>query len=406
MATVLLAFAAHAQVVQTSFSAANDQVNAAVVSGNTLYIGGRFTRVGPATGGGVAVDVVNGQNLVDFPSISGQVHAVVPDGSGGWYVGGEFTAVNGTARSRLAHILSDGSLSPWDPGADNTVFGLTTSGTTVYACGLFRNIGGQPRASVAALDGATGLATAWDPNPDDVVHARAISGSTVYVGGQFQNIGGESRNRIAALDAATGAATSWNPDANERVIAITVSGTTVYAGGFFIHIGGQVQPFLAALDAGTGVATGWRPITSDGGPASAIVVAGSTVYVGGNFTQMSTKIRHGLAAFDVQTGSLGPWNPSDDLVGRVDAMALAGSTLYVGGQFRTMAGQARRSVAAVDTATGLASAWTPAVSQNSNVPATVDALALAGGAVYLGGDFTLAGGVTRNHIAAIDLTTG
>src|SRR6266581_7754783 len=43
--------AAEAQVVRNDFDVTNGVVNATVLSGNTLYIGGQFSRVGPATGG-------------------------------------------------------------------------------------------------------------------------------------------------------------------------------------------------------------------------------------------------------------------------------------------------------------------------------------------------------------------
>ena len=46
-----------AQVVDPNLPGTDGQVNAAVLSGNTLYLGGTFTRVGPAVGSGVPLDV-------------------------------------------------------------------------------------------------------------------------------------------------------------------------------------------------------------------------------------------------------------------------------------------------------------------------------------------------------------
>src|SRR2546428_13707376 len=105
-----------------------------------------------------------------------------PDGSGGWYLGGNFTAVRG-----------------------------------------------QPRMYLAALDAATGAATAWDAHADDYVFALAVSGGTVYAGGLFTNIGGQRRNLIAALDAARAAATAPEPGADNPVGGPAGSGGTVYA---------------------------------------------------------------------------------------------------------------------------------------------------------------------------------
>src|SRR5439155_24217627 len=85
--------------------------------------------------------------------------------------------------------------------------------TTVYAGGIFTNIGGQARNYIAALEGTTGTATAWNPSASSTVVALVVSGTTVYAGGVFTSIGGQSRNNIAALDATTGLATSWSPNA-------------------------------------------------------------------------------------------------------------------------------------------------------------------------------------------------
>jgi len=56
------------------------------------------------------------------------------------------------------------------------------------------------------------------------VNALAVSGDTVYAGGTFTSIGGQTRNRIAALNAMTGLAMSWNPNASSSVVALAVSG--------------------------------------------------------------------------------------------------------------------------------------------------------------------------------------
>ena len=155
---------ATAQSIQQDFYVTNGSVNAAVLSGGTLYIGGTFTQVGPATGGGVPIDATSGAPVSGFPKVVGSVAAVAPDGSGGWYIGGSFTSVGGAPRSNVAHVLADFTVSAWNPNADGAVSALAVSGTTVYAGGTFGNIGGQARIYIAALDAVTGFATAWNPS--------------------------------------------------------------------------------------------------------------------------------------------------------------------------------------------------------------------------------------------------
>jgi predicted small secreted protein len=221
----------HAQTVNEKLWATNGSVNAIARSGNTIYIGGHFTYVGPPTGYGAVIDVNTGNPNLAFAKVNGSINAVVPDGAGGWFVGGTFTMVGGVARNIIAHLNANGTLSgSWSPNANNAVSALAVSGSTVYVCGKFTSIGGQTRNYVAALDATTGMATSWNPNADTAVVTLAVSDSTVYAGGDFTSIGGQTRNYIAALDTATGTATSWYPDAggfSPNVYSLAVSGTTV-----------------------------------------------------------------------------------------------------------------------------------------------------------------------------------
>jgi len=386
----------------------NGPVGAIVRTADTVYIGGSFTYVGPCTGFGVPLDVTTGQPAATFPRVNGAVKACVADGSGGWYIGGEFTQVGIVARDYIAHILADGSVDlSWNPNAGGvsypTIHALAVSGTTVYAVGYFTSIGGQMRNNIAALDAATGNATAWNPDANTVVYALAVSGTTVYAGGDFTIIGGQTRNRIAALDAATGNATAWNPDASGGVYALAVSGTTVYAAGTFTSIGGQPRNNIAALDAATGQATAWNPDASQ--EVSALEVSGTTVYAGGLFTNIGGQTRNGIAALGASTGLATAWDPNavfgpDPSVTTVHALAISGSTVYVVGMFTSIGGQPRNYIAALDAATGSATAWNP------NAGGTVEVLAVSGSIVYAGGGFTSIGGQTRNYIAALDAATG
>ena len=83
-----------AQTVDTTLWVTNGGVRAIVADGSTIYIGGTFTQVGPATGSWVAIDASTAAAQQPYPKVAGTVYAVAPDGSGGWYLGGEFTAKN------------------------------------------------------------------------------------------------------------------------------------------------------------------------------------------------------------------------------------------------------------------------------------------------------------------------
>src|SRR5688572_30414876 len=188
--TLIVAASGSAQVVDEELFATDGQVNAVLVSGSTLYVGGTFRRVGRAVGSGVPIHSGTGEVSGSFPRISGgSVFAVVPDGFGGWYIGGSFTSVGRQNRAGLAHVLSDGSVASWNPSANGEVFALSRIGSAVFAGGLFSSIGGAQRTYVAALDATTAVATSWTPDANGPVYALAASGSVLYAGGAFTNIG-------------------------------------------------------------------------------------------------------------------------------------------------------------------------------------------------------------------------
>ena len=397
----------YAQTPQANWPVANNQVNTIVKDGNTIYMGGLFSYVGPNVPYGTSIDATSGVPNLNYVKPNGNINAVAPDGSGGWYIGGAFTMVGGQVRNRIARINADGSLNAWNPDADNTVNSIAVNGNTVYIGGLFLNLKANttpvPRNRIAAIDGATGDPTSWDPNASANVTAITVSGSIVYVGGVFTTIGLDSRNRLAAIDASTGLATSWNPGGTigGLVSAIVVSGSTVFVGGTFASatIGGQTRRYLAALNASDGLATSWAPEPQS--TVNALVINGNTLYVGGAFSSIDAQTRSRIASFDITNPgaiTLNAWNPNASTT--VNSLAVSGTTVYVGGLFTSIGGQNRNRLAALDASTGNALSWDP------NSSGSTASLAVSGSSVYAGGNFVSIGGQTRNGLAAVDATTG
>src|SRR5437867_10194349 len=132
---------------------------------------GSVRAVGENRGGFVPVDARTGEPLRPFPKVAGSVAAMAPDGIGGWYIGGEFTAVGGKPRSCLAQIRADGSVSDWNPSVTGSpgyidppaVSAIAVLGDRIYVGGGFRKIGGLPRENIGCVDGRTGVVVDWNP---------------------------------------------------------------------------------------------------------------------------------------------------------------------------------------------------------------------------------------------------
>ncbi len=394
----------------------NGIVNDIEVADGIIYLAGHFTQVGPDTGSAVPFDINTGRIATSFPKVNNTIRAIIPDGSGGWFIGGDFTLVGGLTRNRIAHILSDGTVDPnWNPNIDpignfmgkygnnfeyiSNVTALALSGSTLYVGGGFSTVGDKARSSIAAIDTKTGNVTDWNPNVYDphigVVKALAVKDSTLYVGGQFTEVGGQIRYNLASVDISTGNVTTWNPNVNYdgRIYTFVVSNSILYVGGDFKIIGGQIRNGLAAIDTTTGNVTTWNPNVRAIGLGLAI--NGSTIYAGDGNSIVAIDTTTGkVTSLNLEfTGSTRGWNI-------VNAIAIHDSTLYVGGDFTMVNNEVRNNLASINLSTKELTSWNP------NLGAYVLALAFSDPTLYVGGEFTTIGGQTRNNLAAIDATTG
>jgi hypothetical protein len=379
-------------------------------AGRVAVVGGRFNGVAPrtlVTGGFALVSAETGRRALHHPRIHGNVNAIVPDGSGGWFVGGHFTIVGSERRPQIAHVLADGRIdAAWSGRVNGRVLALARTGDTVYVGGEFTQAGSgagdempvarQNLAAFAATDGRL-LATAAT-GADGAVHALSVTGTTVYAGGAFDTFLGAPRARVAAYDTAGDAVMPWNPSADGIVHAIApaADGSSVYIGGAFGSAGGASRRFVAQIDATSAQAAPWDPGTD--GPVAALAVAGESVYIGGAFTQLAGAARGNAGAAHGTTGAVLPWDPNAD--DAVLTLSLAGPTMYLGGRFTNVAGRVRLHAAAVDALTGALASWHPSL----NDP--VRTMVAGPARVALGGSFEAVGAYPRRNLAAIDLETG
>ncbi len=440
-------------VVNSELWHTNGTVKAIVKSGKTIFLGGTFSRVGPFIGGGIPLDSTTGTlswpNAANRARVSGDVKVSLSDGSGGFYIGGSFSAVGGIARSNLAHILPDGSVDPaFAPTVDSTVSAMALNGGTLYIGGSFNAVNSTSRNRLAAVDAIDGSLDLLNLSvTGTAINAMIADGSNLYIGGAFSSVGGSSRANLALIDVTTGTVKSFNPSAGGTVNALALSGSTLYVGGSFTTAGGQSRPRLAAIDTSTWLATSFNPSVSD--TVYTIALYGPSVFIGGNFTTINGSTRNRFASINTSTGTLDALNIS--ILGPVYSLAISGSKLYLGGFFSSAAGTTRRSLAAVELASGLLDVnFNPSVSgnvytvsvygstvfaggyitgvndqdvaraglaaidtqtgtvtnYNLGLNSPVSALQLVGNALYLAGSFTYVNGISHKWVAAVDATTG
>ncbi len=411
---------ARAQFVDQQLWGTDGNVGAVLKAGNTLYVAGAFNRVVPNSGGGVEVDPVLGLPTRSIPKVAGVVEAVIPDGAGGWYIGGQFSAVGGHPRHNLAWVQSDGSISQWAPNPDAAVDALTFDGTTLFVGGQFMSIAGSPRSYLAGFAAWSGQLLEWDPGPDRPVRALNLLGGRLFVGGDFSSIAGATRWSLAEFDCANGRLTDWalrigSPTGPGSVRTLAGSGDTLFMGGLIGVMEGVSRLHAGALNARTREVTAWNPrvtspvgdISFGKGYVSAIAVSGQGVLVGGHFTGIGGSKRAGLAMVDRTTGQATPWNPAfgatfSDSSADISSIVVEGDSAYAAGTFLGVNGTDRAYCAKLDLNSSAVSPWDP------QPTGPVHAIGSQRGRVFLGGRFAGLGtqGRQRAGLAAFDATTG
>ena len=391
----------------------NPYVSALAVSGSTLYAGGLFTTAGSVWAANIAQ--WNGSSWSALGS------GISEEDDSGNPVGVKALAVLGSDLYAGAQIW-DGILK-WD-GSSWSVLGsgltgsvytgpiviaLAVSGSTLYAGGIFTTTGGVVATNLAQWDGSnwsaigSGMGVSGGNPLSGQVNAVAVSGGTVYAGGEFSYAGGSVVNNIAQWNGSGWSALGLG--LNYEVFALAVSGGTVYAGGEFTTAGGNPANSIAQWNG-----TNWSPLGSgisggyEYGPiVYALAVSGSTVYAGGYFATAGGIKATNIAQWNGSSWSaLGSGISSEDpdyYIPWVSALAVSGGTLYAGGVFTTAGGSAANNIAKWN-----GSSWSALGSGMSGAGSDgegpwVEALAVSGGTLYAGGDFTTAGGNPANYIA-------
>ncbi|MCC6678099.1 MAG: hypothetical protein IT436_13240 [Phycisphaerales bacterium] len=262
------------------------------------------------------------------------------------------------------------------------------------------------------VDDQVRVTTVWDP--DGAGPALPV----LVAGGYFTTAGGVTANRIAAwdgtrwsplgtgMDTLVNALTTYDPDGAGPTSPVLV------AGGWFTSAGGMAAGYIAAWDG-----TRWSPLGNgmnnevyalttcdrDGpGPAPPILVAG------GRFTTAGDVTANSIAAWDGSGWSALGAGMNNEVKALTmydsDGAGPSPPILVAGGRFTTAGAVGANFIAAWD-----GTRWSPlGTGMNNRASALTsydpDEAGPAPPVLVAGGDFTTAGGVGANFIAAWDGT--
>ena len=346
-------------------------------------------------------------------SLNGDVTAMTTDYPGVLIAGGKFTNAGGIAGANRVAFWDGAAWHQLGPANsfNGDVLAVAVASGKIFAAGSFTNAGGDAAADfLAVYDG-----TQWKPfcagagSFSGNVHALRVVGNNLYVGGAFADFTGLPRtaNLVRCdLNAVNGSPVSTTIDLthffNGVVYALTSdTAGNLYAGGGFSNIENiPAADNVAKLSGGV-----WSALGTGAGPCScavddfvrALASDGTNVYVGSDSNNIA-----GI----VQADHVAKWNGSSwsalgsnaagtdgylPAVAPVDAVLSVGSHVYASGNWFNVGGDATSDFLADFDGTS----WKPVGTNGAGdgaLTAKGESLAMFGGVLHVGGNFTKAGG--------------
>ena len=331
--------------------------------GGKTLAGGGFTNVGGLPRRGMVRLNSNGSVDAAFadPNLTGWVYSIGVQSDGKYIAGGDFTSAAGGPRAKLARINPNGTIDNTFAPTFNTNawisdVAIQNDGKIIIA-GSFTSVNGTAKSNIARLNSNGTLDTSFTGAADQGVLRVAITGDgKVLIGGYFANVNGAPKVGIARLNS-TGT--------TDTTFSTTLSGTIepyvdnfvfdkfgrILIAGSFTTVNGAARTYINRLNAdGTNDGT-FTPPTLDSTVRALSVDLNQRIFIAGRWTTINGVSRPGV----VELGLNGAFARSLVASGGNDVLSMThrsdGKILF-SGYFTTASGLSRNHFAAVRTGYG------------------------------------------------------
>jgi hypothetical protein len=239
----------NAQKINGQYST-NGKVYTALEKDSVLFVGGSFTEVGKAANGFACVEKLNGRfkHAETFRS-DAFIRAIIDDGKGGYYIGGEFTFLNDTQRNGLAHINSNGSVDKDFSFRLSTKYSAATIkvlhliGDTLIVAGNIDTANGLIVNGIIGINVKTKTLLAWRPNCLSSIESIESNDSYVFLAGSFVHYENHKVTAMVQLDR-KGLKYVYGPDYDNSVYKIVKDSSRMVVKGKYTNSGWKNPGFI------------------------------------------------------------------------------------------------------------------------------------------------------------------
>jgi len=283
--------------------------------GTYLYVAGEFLDQGHQNGFMSDVPTSLFTNYKQSYKVEGGgVRSAVSDENDGMYVAGEFTKINGEARTRIARLYKDGSLDQrFSPVVNGTVNKIIVKGNYLYIGGAFTTVNSVARQNFAKLNRFTGELQPLNMSFNGAIHDMTMRGSKLAISGAFTTVSAPAAAVRACLaevdtelDQLTGLVISFTSVCTISTLDKDSSGN-LYAGGDFQNAGSIPSlNYLFRIKSNNELdsvfAAGALAANSDVHKLRVIEESGvDKLFVGGDFTNIFGSASTYLAKYNIDT---------------------------------------------------------------------------------------------------------
>jgi uncharacterized delta-60 repeat protein len=330
------------------------------------------------------------------------VDSVIAYANGKIFIGGSFSSYNGTLRSSIARLNSDGSLdTTFNPSYSLTGMVFSTATTTdgrILLGGTISSFDQLARGNIVSLTSDGSLDATFDPGTgvSGSVNSMVIdtNGKTSIVGSFY--LANSMVRSIARLNSDGSFDTTFNPGTgpNSGITSIvTDADGKIFIGGMFTSYNGTLRNRIARLNSDGSLDTTFNPGTMGGSINSPIIIdiEGKILFgAGHDINRLNND-----GSFDT---SFNPGTGPNNVVTAIDKDS--DGKILIGGSFTSYNGIARNRIARLNTNGSLDTTFNVGEGANNTVRTI---FIQPDGKILIGGDFTLYNGTARNRIARLNV---
>ncbi|MDD2963999.1 MAG: T9SS type A sorting domain-containing protein [Bacteroidales bacterium] len=379
----------------------DNALTAMLISGDTLYMAGKFTNIGTTPRKYLAAIDLLEQQLTSWNPNPNREVRYMSYSDQKLYVTGDFDSINNQKREHAACITTSGLINQWEPTISDpfSITCLSADPAGILISSYEQSYYEQPCSGLAAINIHSGELIPNIPSVDGLIAAFEQKGNTLFVGGYFNQIGDSTRKCLAAIDLPSGTILPLHQWFDGGIKTMKYHNNQLFVGGYFIRVGDAERLTVAALNPVSGDLLAWNP-TFDSTISmviNSIDCDHNFLYAVGQFQYYGNGQFASILRFNLDNGIIDNWYP--EALGRYNTIKVAGNKVFVGGNTLFDPHHPNTGIGCFDIAT---SQW---INTGMTVDGEVESIVLQGNKLFAGGRFSVINGDVRMGFAAIDANT-